>query len=153
SAVSQQESVVDLLATLAVALAPMRREDLAAVNPSLKKTWSKDPFAEGLKNVRRTVAGSDAAGYWIAHPRFRDYMQRFKEELDLRRQKLVDHCRKWAQNPSEYAMLCAVRHFAAEGLNDVVFTTLFDPAFRTTQRAVLKSAQPTLADLRRGIEI
>jgi hypothetical protein len=148
----KDSSVLDLLGTLAAAVAPIPREDLVAVNPGLKGTWTKDPFQIALGNVRRTVAGSDAAGYWLAHPRFRDYMQRFNE-VQLYREKLLEYCRNWANNRGGYSLMSAIQHFVAAKQDALVFSTILDNTFRTSQRDVLKSVQPTLADLRSAIEL
>ena len=148
----QDSSVLDLLGTLAAAVAPMRREDLLGVNPGLRGTWTKDPFQIAVDTVRRTVAGSKSTGYWLAHPRFRDYMQQFPE-VQVYRQKLLEYCKNWAQNRGRYSLASAIQHFIAANEPSLAFSTLLDTAFQECQRDVLKSVQPTLADLHRGIEL
>ena len=79
-------------------------------------------------------------------------MQQFPEVQGYR-QKLVEYCKNWTQNRGRYSLACAIQHFIAANEQGLAFSTLLDTAFQACQRDVLKSVQPTLADLHRGIEL
>jgi hypothetical protein len=105
----QDSSVLDLLGTLAAALGPIRRDDLVAINPSLKPSWTFDPIQKALANIRRTVAGNDTTGYSFAHPRFRDYLHRYPEVATYET-KLVAYCERWREHKGRYALRYGVQH-------------------------------------------
>jgi uncharacterized protein DUF4062 len=141
-----------LLGTLAAALGPIRREDLIAIHPSLKPSWTDDPIATALGSVRRTVAGTDATGYAFTHPRFRDYLRHYPEVQDYEA-KLFGYCKSWQQHHGHYALTYAIQYLAAAGAHDELFTTVLDAGFQAAQQRVLGSVHPTIRDLVRAITI
>ncbi len=143
----------DLLGTLAAALGPVGRDDLAAMHPSLVSNWMDDPLSRVTGGLRRAVAGSDADGYAFAHPRFRDYVRRYPE-IKGYEEKLVAYCRGWREHDKRwYAPRYTIRHFAKAGDFDALFATLLDDTFQAAQAQALASVRQTLDDLATAITI
>lgn len=142
----EDSAAIDLLATLAVALGPVRADDLRALHKSLRRTLTKDPLDGVVKRLRRTVAGTERAGYSFAHPRFRDYVRQ-NPEITPYEKALRDYATSWKQHGGRYALEFVVEHLARTGADDQLFVTVLDPAFQSAQRLALGSARRTLSDL------
>jgi hypothetical protein len=142
----KDSSVLDLLGTLAASVGPMRHDDLIAINPSLKPSWTLDPIQKALANIRRTVAGNDTTGYSFAHPRFRDYLRRYPEVATFET-KLVEYCKRWREHKGHYALRYGVQHLANQGMHDHLFATVLDDKFQASQREAFRSIHRTLTDL------
>jgi hypothetical protein len=102
--------------------------------------------------MRRTITGTDAAGYSFAHPRFRDYLRQFPE-VDGYQEKLLGYCKNWRAHKGRYALTYTVQHLAAAREYDELITTVLDGDFHTAQREAFGSVRPTLADCALATEI
>ena len=138
----------ELFQILAVALGPVPRNDLEAMIPALRDPFNG--FDSVLPLLRRAVAGSDQAGYALAHPRLRDYMQKYN--LAPYRQKLLDYCLEWRTTQSSYAANFLITHLQAAGQTDAIYATVTDSKFQDMQRTVFGNVQPTLSDVKLAIE-
>lgn len=98
----------DLFGTLAVAIGPIGRDDLEAVNPRLIHDWAADLFDQVIERARRFIAGDPVSGYRLTHPRLRSVLQA-RIRVPEYRDKLVAFCSRWAETPSPYAL----RYFPA----------------------------------------
>ncbi|CAH2402698.1 DUF4062 domain-containing protein [Mesorhizobium escarrei] len=139
-------AALDLLGTLAAALGPIHKDDLAALHEKLRASWTGDPIDRLVSGMRRVVAGSEKEGYSFAHPRFRDYVRRFPEIAQYE-QKLMEYCEGWRGKKRRYALTYAVRHFGQAREHDKLFATVLDEAFQSEQKEVLGSIWQTLNDL------
>ena len=135
-------AAVDLLATLAVALGPIRADDLRAVHTSLKRTLTKDPIEATVQRLRRTIAGTAHTGYAFAHPRFRDYVRKLPDIAPYEA-ALRDYAASWQQHRGRYAFEYVAEHLARSGDDDRLFATVLDPVFQSSQRNALGSARRT----------
>jgi hypothetical protein len=116
-----EQPVRDLFGTLTVALGPIRRADLGAINPSLVDKWAEDFFDDVLRQVRRWVVGNAERGYALAHPHLRQYMRtRIKTEPYLDR--LLAYCASWQEHHSAYALRYYAQHLAEAGQIDALCT-------------------------------
>jgi hypothetical protein len=149
---AQDRAALDLLGTLAACLGAIRPEDLANINPSLRRSWTADPIGKVVDSMRRTITGTDAAGYSFAHPRFRDYLRQFPE-VEGYKEKLLGYCKNWRAHKGRYALTYTVQHLAAAGEYDELITTVLDADFHTAQREAFGSVRSTLADCALATEI
>ncbi len=138
----------DLFGTLAVALGPIRRDDLEAANPSLVDDWAGDFFLEVLDKVRRMVMGNAEQGYALVHPRLRLYLADTKRigKIGHYRDRLVDFCAKWRSRPSHYAMNHFAAHLAEAGAVDDLYR-LFDGEWIAAQWNTLGTYARLVGDL------
>jgi tetratricopeptide (TPR) repeat protein len=113
----------DLFGTLTVALGPIFRADLEAINPSLIDDWSEDRFDEVLKNVRRFIAGNDKQGYALAHPRLTNYM-RTRIKTRSYTDKVLGYCAKWQQHRSPYVLRHYVEHLKEAGHQETLYNLI-----------------------------
>ncbi len=134
----------ELFQILAVALGPVPRSDLEAIEPGLRDAFNG--WDAVLPLLRRAVAGTDQAGYALAHPRLREYMQKYN--LAAQRQKLLEYCTHWRNNRSAYAAGFLVSHLHAAGRTDEIYAAVLDQAFQETQHACFGNIQATLSDLK-----
>jgi hypothetical protein len=149
---AQDKPARDLLGTLTVALGPIGKTDLEALNPSLVDDWIDDLFVDVLGRLRRMVTGNEAQGYTLAHPRLRDYMTK-RIKLEVYHKTLLDYCAKWQQHKSAYALGYYVRHLQEVRDSKTLVETVLDSQFQRSQREVLKNLYPTLADLRLALGV
>jgi tetratricopeptide (TPR) repeat protein len=113
-AMAGDEPTRDLFGTLTVALGPMPRADLEAINPSLVDDWAADRFDEVLGQVRRFVTGDEGHGYALAHPRLQEYM-RAHIKTGAYRDNVLDYCARWQEHRSRYALSHYAAHLAEAG--------------------------------------
>ena len=116
----------DLFGTLTVALGPISRQDLEAINPSLQDDWTRDYFDEVLYNVRRWVVGDDERGYALAHPRLRHYM-RTRIKIDPYQEKLLDYCAERQEHHSPYALAHYAQHLAEANQKEALYALIDKP--------------------------
>lgn len=125
-AMAGDEPARDLFGTLTVALGPMPRADLEAINPSLVDDWTADRFDEVLSQVRRFVTGDDRHGYAMAHPRLQEYM-RAHIKTGAYRDRLLAHCARWQEHRSRYALSHYAAHLADAGRIDDLYKLIDKP--------------------------
>jgi tetratricopeptide (TPR) repeat protein len=125
-AMAGDEPARDLFGTLTVALGPVPRADLEAINPSLVDDWSADRFDQVLGQVRRFVTGDDRHGYAMAHPRLQEYM-RAHIKTAAYRDRLLAYCARWQEHRSRYALTHYAEHLAGAGRNDNLYNLVGKP--------------------------
>jgi len=109
----------DLFGTLTVALGPICRADLEAINPSLVDEWAEDYFEDVLNQVRRCVVGDAIHGYSLAHPRLQQYM-RTRIKAGSYQEEVLSYCANWQKHRSPYALAHYAQHLAeAERAGDL----------------------------------
>ena len=116
----------DLFGTLTVALGPIGRAELEAINHSLVDDWAEDFFDDVLSQVQRWVVGDEARGYALAHPRLRQYMRphiRIGPYLDT----LLAYCAHWQEHRSPYAFAHYAEHLAQAGQTEALYALIDKP--------------------------
>ena len=125
-AMAGDEPARDLFGTLTVALGPVPRADLEAINPSLVDDWSADRFDQVLGQVRRFVTGDDGHGYAMAHPRLQEYM-RAHIKTAVYRDRLLAYCARWQEHRSRYALTHYAAHLVEAGRIDDLYNLVGKP--------------------------
>ena len=148
--VAGDQPACDLFGTLTVALGPISRADLEAINASLVDDWAQDRFDEVLAGVQRFVMGDEIHGYALAHPRLRDYMRtriRTGSYLD----KLLAYCARWQEHGSRYALTHYAAHLIDAGREDPgrieELYNLISDDWRRAKVAAFNSLQPFSEDV------
>ena len=141
----------DLFGTLAAALGPIGRNDLEAINASLRDDWAGDFFEEVLARVRRLVRQDGSGRYALAHPRLRHYVAdpRRIGRIDDYRSRLRDYCLRWPEHRSPYALSFLATHLADAGRVDEL-CALFSSQWIAAQWSVLGTYSPLISDFDRA---
>lgn len=109
----------DLFGTLAVAIGPISRGDLEAINPSLVDGWAADLFDQVIERARRFIAGDQASGYSVMHPRLRIDLQT-RIRTATYGDKLLAYCARWAETSSPYALRYLPSHLQEMGRDEAL---------------------------------
>lgn len=147
------EEVYALLGLLSAALGPLKPLELSAASPALKKGLLLERELTGP--MGRYLSGSRESGYALGHPRFRDYLAHHvfsEEELLQYRQLLLDYCRQWRENKSEYALNYYASHLADLGLHEELFG-LLSKEWKDARTRQSGSPRGLVSDLETAIKV
>lgn len=100
----------DLMCTLAVAVAPLRKEELVAVDPDDELKGTTMPAV--LRSAARYITGDHEHGYQLKHARVRRFvMNEMADTIADYRRRLSDYCLRWHWPGSgKIAMRYALEH-------------------------------------------
>jgi hypothetical protein len=104
----------DLFGTLTMALGPIGRADLEAINPTLVDAWAGDFFEDVLRKNRRFVAYDGSDAYQIAHPRLRQYLRTQIKTVPYQ-DKILAYGAEWQRHYSPYVLKYYARHLVEAG--------------------------------------
>jgi tetratricopeptide (TPR) repeat protein len=151
--VIDRDEVYALLGLLSAALGPLKPVELSAASPALQKGLLMERELAGP--LRRYLSGSRESGYALGHPRFRDYLAHHvfgEEELPKYRQLLLDCCRRWRENKSEYALNYYASHLADLDLHEELFG-LVSKEWKDARTQQFRSPQGLVSDLETAMEV
>ncbi len=109
-----------------------------------------------LAKVQRFVIGDEREGYTLCHPRFAEYVQGLigRSALQTYTDALLNHCARWPEHRSRYALAYYASHLAEAGrwgdLHALVGMGSTEQLFAETRHAVEGNYSGYLRNLNRA---